>query len=93
MLSLIALGILTMGALPAAAQTRDYREPVAVARGLVTLNEARAIVYRQGIVMIEDIDFDRGDGLWEIEGRDRWGRDAEIDIDAGNGDIMRLERD
>jgi uncharacterized membrane protein YkoI len=43
--------------------------------------------------MIEDIDFDRGDGLWEIEGRDRWGRDAEIDIDAGNGNIMRLERD
>lgn len=93
----IALTALTATAVitPAAAQLiiepQVVVDPIVVARGPVTADQARAIAFGNGIVMIEEFDFDADDARWEIEGRDEWNRDREIDIDARTGRILRLE--
>lgn len=72
-------------------QTRVDR--MVVAQGPVTIDEARYIAARSGITLIEDIDFDNGDRTWQIEGRDSFGHDYELEIDAISGQVIRFERD
>jgi hypothetical protein len=72
-------------------QTRVDR--TVVAQGPVTMDEARYIAARSGITMIEDIDFDNGDRTWQIEGRDSFGHDYELEIDAVSGRVIHFERD
>ena len=71
-------------------QTHDR---MVVAQGPVTIDEARYIAARSGITLIEEIDFDNGDRTWQIEGRDSFGRDYELEIDAISGQVIRFERD
>lgn len=68
-------------------------EPMIVVQGPLTMDQARAIAFGSGIVVIDDLDFDNFRGRWEIEGRDRWGRDLEMDIDARTGQVVRFEAD
>ncbi len=52
--------------------------------------EAVAIARANGVVRIHDVE--REDGGWEVEGRDRRGRDIEIEID-NRGRVTEIERD
>ena len=72
-------------------QTRVGR--TVVVQGPVAIDEARYIAARSGITIIDDIDFDNGDRTWEIEGRDSFGHDYELEIDAVNRRVIRFERD
>lgn len=59
--------------------------------GVISIERAGAIAARYGIVTIDEIELD--DGKWEIEGRDRAGRERELEIDARTGRVIRFERD
>lgn len=59
--------------------------------GFMSIERAGAIAARYGIVRIDEIELD--DGRWEIEGRDRAGREREIEIDARTGRVIKFERD
>lgn len=59
--------------------------------GLIGIENAGAIAARYGIVKIDEIELD--DGKWEIEGRDRTGRERELEIDARTGRVIKFERD
>lgn len=76
-----------------AGRTHARVDRVIVTQGPVTMDEARFIAARRGITIIDDIDFDHGDGTWEIEGRDAFGHDYELEILAANGRVIRFERD
>jgi len=75
------------------AQTAVRVDRTIVVQGPVTMDEARYIAARSGITMIEDIDFDDGDRTWQIEGRDSFGDDYELEINAADGRVVRFERD
>lgn len=57
----------------------------------VSEQQARQIAADRGIVKIEEIE--RDDGKWEIEGRDKDGREIEIDIHGQTGEVVKFERD
>ena len=81
-------------ALPVSAQTYVVPAgPMMVVQGPIMMEQARAIAFGNGIVMIDDLDFDNFSGRWEIEGRDRWNRDLEMEIDARTGQIVRFDTD
>lgn len=73
--------------------TQKRVDRAVVVQGPVMIDEARYIAARNGITMIDDIDFDNGDRTWQIEGRDSFGHDYELEIDAVNGRVIRFERD
>ena len=62
----------------------------ALAQGL-TIEDVRGIAFAKGIVQIEQVELD--DGVWEVEGVDASGQDIEMKIEAGSGQIIKLERD
>ena len=57
----------------------------------VTIEDVRGIAFAKGIVQIEQVELD--DGVWEVEGVDASGQDIEMKIEAGSGQIIKLERD
>ena len=57
----------------------------------VTIEDVRGIAFAKGIVKIEQVELD--DGVWEVEGVDASGQDIEMKIEAGSGQIIKLERD
>lgn len=85
-LSLIALaaGLSLNGA--ALAQDDDDDRPQ---RGAVTREQAVRIAQGYGIVRFEEVEPD--DGGWEIEGRDRQGRQVEVTINR-QGRVTSVER-
>ncbi len=83
---IVLTALLVLGAAaPSLAQDRD-RPPV---RREVT--EAQAVQIARGYGMIEIEEIERDDGGWEIEGRDRRGREVEISINR-DGRVTRVER-
>ena len=58
-------------------------------RGTVTREQAIRIAQGYGIVRFEELEQD--DGGWEIEGRDRQGREVEITINR-QGRVTSVER-
>lgn len=82
--AMLALAVAVALPGPAMAQT-------ATTPAILTLDEARAIATRSGMVQIEEISLDDDDGTWEIEGRDAAGREVELEIDARTGAVV--ERD
>jgi hypothetical protein len=90
---LLALAALLATTPVLSAQTETHVDRMVVAQGPVTIDEARYIAARSGITLIEEIDFDNGDRTWQIEGRDSFGRDYELEIDAISGQVIRFERD
>jgi uncharacterized membrane protein YkoI len=61
-----------------------------LAQGL-TIEDVRGIAFAKGIVKIEQVELD--DGVWEVEGIDASGQEIEMKIEAGSGQIIKLERD
>jgi uncharacterized membrane protein YkoI len=57
----------------------------------VTIEDVRGIAFAKGIVKIEQVELD--DGVWEVEGTDASGHEIEMNIEAGSGQIIKLERD
>ena len=57
----------------------------------VTIEDVRGIAFAKGIVQIEQVELD--DGVWEVEGVDASGQEIEMKIEAGSGQIIKLERD
>jgi uncharacterized membrane protein YkoI len=57
----------------------------------VTIEDVRGIAFAKGIVKIEQVELD--DGVWEVEGTDASGQEIEMKIEAGSGQIIKLERD
>jgi uncharacterized membrane protein YkoI len=57
----------------------------------VTIEDVRDIAFAKGIVKIEQVELD--DGVWEVEGIDASGQEIEMKIEAGSGQIIKLERD
>jgi uncharacterized membrane protein YkoI len=57
----------------------------------VTIEDVRGIAFAKGIVRIEQVELD--DGVWEVEGIDASGQEIEMKIEAGSGQIIKLERD
>jgi len=83
---IVLTALLLMGlAGPSLAQDRDRPAP----RREVTQAQAVQIARGYGIVEIEEIE--RDDGGWEIEGRDRRGREVEISINR-DGRVTRVDR-
>jgi hypothetical protein len=57
----------------------------------VTIEDVRGIAFAKGIVQIDQVELD--DGVWEVEGVDASGQEIEMKIEAGSGQIIKLERD
>ena len=57
----------------------------------VTIEDVRTMALDKGIVRIEEVELD--DGVWEVEGIDASGQEIEMKIEAGSGQIIKLERD
>jgi hypothetical protein len=57
----------------------------------VNIEDVRGIAFAKGIVKIEQVELD--DGVWEVEGIDASGQEIEMKIEAGSGQIIKLERD
>jgi uncharacterized membrane protein YkoI len=57
----------------------------------VTIEDVRGMAFAKGIVKIEQVELD--DGVWEVEGIDASGQEIEMKIEAGSGQIIKLERD
>lgn len=55
------------------------------------LTQAQAVQIARGYGMVEVEEVEREDGVWEIEGRDRRGREVEIRINR-DGRVTRVER-
>ena len=49
------------------------------------------MAFDKGIVRVEEVELD--DGVWEVEGIDASGQEIEMKIEAGSGQIIKLERD
>jgi uncharacterized membrane protein YkoI len=57
----------------------------------VTIEDVRGMAFDKGIVKIEKVELD--DGIWEVEGDDASGNEIEMKVEAGSGQIIKLERD
>ena len=57
----------------------------------LTIEDVRAMAFDKGIVRIDEVELD--DAVWEVEGTDASGHEIEMKIEAGSGQIIKLERD
>ena len=57
----------------------------------LTIDDVRLMAFDKGIVKIEEVELD--DGVWGVEGFDASGQEIEMKIEAGSGQIIKLERD
>ena len=57
----------------------------------VTIEDVGGMAFDKGIVKIEEVKLD--DGIWEVEGFDAGGHEIEMKVEAGSGQIIKLERD
>jgi hypothetical protein len=69
-----------------------FAQVVVPAGAELSADDARDIAAEQGIVAINQIDFDRDDNRWQIEGRDYQGRWVEMEIDANTGVVVEIDR-
>ena len=89
MTRLAVLAVVLALGLPAAASAQTVIVP---AEGPVTIDEARSTALDYGMRQIEDIEFNREDQRWEVDGRDLNGRWTEMDIDSNTGAVTRIDR-
>ena len=79
-----------MGAIPALFALSFALAAPAAAQP-VTIEDVRGMAFDKGIVKIEKVELD--DGIWEVEGDDASGNEIEMKVEAGSGQIIKLERD
>jgi uncharacterized membrane protein YkoI len=80
--TLLALGLVFGMAAAPAAFAQQFK---------IGEQQARQIAAERGVVKIHEIEQD--DGKWEIEGREKDGREIEIDIHGQTGEVVKFERD
>lgn len=73
----------TLLATPALAQ-RD------LCRTGITAEEAIRIAREAGIARVQEVDCD--DERWEVEGTDAQGRKIEVEVHAGTGQVVQVDR-
>jgi uncharacterized membrane protein YkoI len=86
-----ALLAIHLAALPIAAGRSLAQEPAPAAEPAISRGDARRIAIDNGLVRIEAIELE--DGVWQIDGRDADDGEVELDIDATDGHVLRLERE
>ena len=75
----LAIGLMTvLAAHPASAEYVD-------------IETVRAMAFDRGIVRLEEVELD--DGIWEVEGKDAYGQEIEMEVDARSGRILKMKRD
>ena len=57
----------------------------------VTIEDVRGMAFDKGIVKIEKVELE--EGIREVEGDDASGNEIEMKVEAGSGQIIKLERD
>jgi hypothetical protein len=58
--------------------------------GPPTIEDARLIAMANGVVVVEDVDRRWLDGNFEVEGRDAYGEEIEVVIDAETGAVLDI---
>jgi hypothetical protein len=58
--------------------------------GLISMQQALAVANEIGLIAVSHTQF-AGDE-WQIEGRDVSGRYIEVDVDAGTGEVLNVDR-
>lgn len=81
-----------MPVLLASALTLGFSAALALAR-FVDIETVRAMAFDRGIVKLEEIELHKHKGVWEVEGKDAYGHDVEMKVDAWTGQIIKMERD
>ena len=59
----------------------------------VDIEDVRAMAFDRGIVRLEEIELHERKGVWEVEGKDAYGHEIEMEVDARTGRIIKMERD
>jgi hypothetical protein len=59
--------------------------------GLISMQDALYVANEIGLVAVSHTEF-AGDE-WQIEGRDVTGRYIEVDVDAGTGQVLNVDRE
>jgi len=96
LLPMLAVGALATAvpAMAADVYVRDRAPRAAVVApvpmGPLTVEQAVQVAYGIGVVEVKNTHFD-GDE-WEIQGRDRYGKWIEVDIDARTGEVRNVDR-
>lgn len=86
-----ALALAAAFSLPTGHAGAQAPAPTGPGEPAITMDDARRIAAEHGLVRIEEIRLDSGH--WEIEGRDAAGADIDIVLRAGDGAIIRIERE
>ena len=58
----------------------------------ISMDDARRIAREHGMVRVQEIEFDSGDAVWELEGHDETGAAIELKLDARDGALVEIER-
>ena len=81
--------------LPAAAAAVLLAGPALADTGLcrtgITAEEAIRIAREAGVARVQEVDCD--DDKWEVEGRDAQGRKIEVEVHAGTGRVLDIDRE
>jgi len=82
----IAICTLTLAGAPALANDRnDYPTD-----NDISMDEARDAVEDAGYTSVRAVEFD--DGQWQVDAKDKDGREVDVTVDASTGKIIRVER-
>lgn len=92
-------GLFSMAAAGASAQTVIVEPPmpgevIIAPEGFVgppTMEDARLIAMANGVVTVEDVDHRWVDGDFEVEGRDAYGEEIRVVIDAETGAVLDID--
>ena len=57
----------------------------------VSIEDVRAMAFDRGIVRLKEVELD--DGVWEVEGKDAYGHEIEMEVEARTGRIIKMKRD
>ena len=60
-------------------------------RSGITAEEAIRIAREAGVARVQEVDCD--DDKWEVEGRDAQGRRIEVEVHAGTGRVLDIDRE
>jgi hypothetical protein len=59
--------------------------------GLISMQDALYVANAIGLVAVSHTEFAGNE--WQIEGRDATGRYIEVDVDAGTGQVLNVDRE
>jgi hypothetical protein len=87
----IGSALLAIAALAAGTATPAYADDDDARGGALRVSEAQAVRIARGYGMVRVTEVERDDGGWEVEGRDRRGREVKVTINR-LGRVTKVER-